>query len=263
MKKLSILLLTVVVAATGIVWAEITPTIEVMPLYASAAHSQQTPFAVFLRATGLTEGTAYEFTAKLRQNDSDYGSFTTAEVGDFNTSYKSLGTSGAEGILAKWIFLRPSKSSPAPGPCQIRIRIREVGKTTSTPVDFAGLTLLDMSDAGDGAWVTGGEGTNPPDGYLILAYDGEGGLLGAYAVEDNGLNEGDDPDSGHWQIALPANTNIARFETRDANNSVYATDSDPGWESGAPGTTTVLSDISLYLTACPLTRWGEIKALFK
>ncbi len=263
MKKLSILLLTVVVAAAGIVWAEITPTIEVMPLYASAAHSQQTPFAVFLEVTGLTEETGYEFTAKLRQNDKDYGSFATAEVGNFNTSYKSLGTAGAEGTLAKWVFLRPSKSSPTPGPCQIRIRIREAGKTTSTPVDFAGPTLLDISDTGDGAWVTGGEGANPPDGYVILTYNSEGGLLGAYAAEDNGLNEGDDPDSGHWRITLPANTNIARFETRDANNSVYATDSDPGWESGAPGTAIALSDICLYSTACPLTRWGEIKVLFK
>lgn len=263
MKKLSILLLTVVVATVGVVWAEITPTIEVMPLYASAAHSQQTPFAVFLEVTGLTEGTGYEFTAKLRQNDKDYGSFATAEVGNFNTSYKSLGTAGAKGTLAKWVFLRPSKSSPARGPCQIRIRIREAGKTTSTPVDFAGPTLLDISDTGDGAWVTGGEGANPPDGYVILTYNSEGGLLGAYAAEDNGLNEGDDPDSGHWRITLPANTNIARFETRDANNSVYATDSDPGWESGAPGTAIALSDICLYSTACPLTRWGEIKALFK
>ncbi len=263
MKKLSLLLLTVGVATAGIARAEITPTIELMPLYASAAHTRQTPFAVFLRVTELTEGTAYEFTVKLRQNNKDYGSFTTTEVGNFSTSYKSLGTAGADGTLAKWVFLRPSTSNPAPGPCQIRIRVREVGKTTSISVDFPGPTLLDMSDTGNGAWVAGGEQSNPPDGYVVLAYDSEGGLLGTYAAEDNGINEGNEPTSGHWKIALPANTSIARFESRDGNNSVYATDGDPGWGSGAPGTTTVLSDICLYPTAYSLTKWGQIKALFK
>jgi len=263
MKRLPLLLLTVGVAMAGIARAEITPTIELMPLYASASDARQTPFAVLLRVAELTEGTAYEFTAKLRQNNRDYGSFTTAEVGDFSTSYKSLGTAGADGALAKWVFLRPSTKNPAPGPCQIRIRVREVGKTTSTPVDFPGPTLLDMSDTGNGAWVGGGEQSNPPDGYVVLAYDSEGGLLGAYAAEDNGINEGNEPTSGHWKIALPANTSIARFEARDTNNSVYATDTDPGWESGAPGTTTVLCDICLYPTACSLIRWGQIKTLFK
>jgi len=35
------------------IYAEIVPTIEVMPLYASAGDKEQSPFAVFLKVTGL------------------------------------------------------------------------------------------------------------------------------------------------------------------------------------------------------------------
>ncbi|HID94647.1 MAG TPA: hypothetical protein EYP53_01130 [Candidatus Latescibacteria bacterium] len=263
MQRFCIFPVFIILAAVVTATAQITPEIGMMPLYASAAHPDQSPFAFYLKVTGLNEGTSYEFTARLRQNGKDYGSFATREGGGFGRGYLPLGTAGQDGELSKWVFLRPSASNPLPGQCEVRIRVREAGASTPEPVDFPGPTLLDMSDAGNGSWVTGDDTGGPPGGLIVLVYNGAGDVLGAYAAEDNNIEEGYEPTDGYWKVVVAADTDIVRVEVRDFDNSIYAVDEDPGWMSGDPGTTTVLEGVLLSLSPVRSATWAEIKALFR
>ena len=171
------------------IYAEIVPTIEVMPLYAAAANSERSPFAVFLRVTGLDpDATGYTFTLRINVDGKDYGSFTTTSHGGFNTSYKELGVPAADGVVRLWVYLRSSDKNPEPRPCNLRLRIKESDSAVSgSPWDFPGPMLLDMSS--DGAWVHARTIFTEP-GKVLLGFDQDDNIIGTYETHENGESEG-------------------------------------------------------------------------
>jgi len=231
-----------------LLYAEIEPTIEVMPSYAAAAHSEQSPFAVFLKVTGLEPGaTDYTFTLRI---DGNYGSFTTTSHGSFNGNYKELSNPDDDGTVGLWVYMRSSDENPEPGFCDLRLRIKKGGSAVSgSPWDFPGPRLLDMSS--EGAWVHASTIFTEP-GKVVLAFDCldcEDGPIGTYVTEDNGINEEYDPIQGYFKMVVPANTDIPKLEARNADNTPPFDTKSDSWRSGDAGTDTSLDE--LIITTIP------------
>ena len=236
-----------IVFSVGIsLYAEIVPNIEVMPLYAAAKNGVKSPFAVFLKVTRLEPG-ATDYTFTLRIGDR-YGSFTTTSYGIFNANYKELGTPDDDGTVGLWVYLRNSTSNPAPGEYHLRLRINKGGSPVSgSPWNLPELKFLDMSDAGNGAWVHANT-IFTESGKVVLAFDSEDQIIGTYATEDNGINEGHPSTQGYFKIVVPANTYIPKLEERNADNTLFDTQTSESWRSGDAGAETNLDDESIETT---------------
>ncbi len=258
-----IILIMSMVFSVGIsLYAEIVPTIEVMPLYAAAVNENRSPFAVFLKVTDLEPGaTDYTFTLRIRVDNEDYGTFTRTGYSSFNTSYKELDTPGDSGTVGLWVYLRSSKNNPDPEPCDLRLRIEKDGSPVSgSPWDLPGLMLLDMSNAGNGAWVHANT-IFTESGKVVLAFDSDDQIIGTYVTEDNGINEGHPSTQGYFKIVVPANTYIPKLEARNADNTFFKTKTSDSWRSGDAGSETNLDDESIETTIPAVQGEGMISPM--
>ena len=214
-------------------YAEIVPTIEVMPLYAAARDSKQSPFAVFMQVTGLEAGaTDYTFTLRICGN---YGSFTTTSHGIFNAYYKELGIPDANGTVRLWVYLRSSEENPEPGQYHLTLRIKKDDSLVDGIVwdSPESINFLDMSDAGDGAWVYAEEIFTESE-KVVLALGDNDQIIGTYVTENNCLNEGYPPKpgsstQGYFKIVVPAKINIPKLEARNADNTTFDIQTSDGW----------------------------------
>jgi hypothetical protein len=111
-----------------------------------------------------------------------------------------------------------------------------------------------------GSWIY--DSGNPPAGKVIVALDGSGNILGTWVAEDNGItdqfpsaaNYPGSPATGFWEMSVPApNISIAKLQARNADNTVYAEDTTPGWNSGSAGEPHELLDASLPVTLSSFT----------
>jgi len=220
-------------------YAEIRPPIKVLPLYASAKNSVQSPFAVFLRVTGLEPG-ATDYIFRLLIGDNESGSFTTTSCGSFDRSYKEVGIPNADGTVKLWVYLRNSVNYPEPGPCHLKLRIKEGGSVVSgSPWNLPGPTFLDMSR--DGAWVYASTIFTEP-GKAVLAFDSDDQIIGTYVTEDNDIDEKYPSTQGYFKIVVPANTYIPKLEARNADNTTFDIQTGDKWRAGSAGTETNLDD---------------------
>ncbi|MFQ6042573.1 MAG: hypothetical protein ACE5PV_17090, partial [Candidatus Poribacteria bacterium] len=98
-------------------------------------------------------------------------------------------------------------------------------------------------------------------GKVMVALDGGDNILGTWVAEDNGItdqfpsaaNYPGSPAAGFWEISVLANTSIAKLQARNADNTVYAEDTTPGWDSGSVGEPHELTDVSLPVTLSSFT----------
>jgi len=241
-------------------YAEIEPTIEVMPLYAAAKNSIKSPFAVFLEIAGLEpEATDYKFTLRINASGKDYGTFTKTDVSNFDTSYKELGTPDINGIVGLWVYLRSSGENPELGEYDLRLRIKKGGNPViGSPWDLPGLTLLDMSS--EGAWVYASTIFTEP-GKVVLAYNSDDQIIGTYVTEDNGINEGYDPIQGYFKIVVRANKYIPKLEARNADNTTFDIQTSELWRSGDAGSEINLDDEPIETTISAIQGEGMISPM--
>jgi hypothetical protein len=238
-------IMSMVFLVSILLYAEIIPTIEVMPLYAAAKCEEKSPFAVFLKVTGLDPGaTDYTFILRIiNVTGKNCGFFAKNDCCCFSEQdYIELGIPDVGGTVRLWVYLRSSKSNPEPGQYHLRLQIEKSGNTVSgSSWDLPELIeLLDMSDTGRGAWVHANTIFTEP-GKVVLAFDSDNQIIGTYVTENNGLSEGYHPTQGYFKMVVPANTDILKLEARNADNTPFETKIGP-WQSGPPGTDTNLDD---------------------
>ncbi|MBC8230612.1 endonuclease/exonuclease/phosphatase family protein [bacterium] len=240
------LIMSMVFSVSISLYAEIEATIEVMPRSAAAKCEERSPFAVFLKVTGLeADATDYTFTLRIiNVTGSDCGFFARNDCCCFSEKdYIELGIPDAGGTVRLWVYLRSSKGNPEPGEYHLRLRVKKDGSDVNGGSwDLPELIrFLDMSDTGDGAWVYAEKIFTKP-GKVVLAFGCDEDPIGTYVTEDNGLSEGYPPKPGYFMMAVKANTPILRLELRDADNTVIDTKTSDSWWSGDPGSVTNLDD---------------------
>ncbi|MCK4416890.1 MAG: hypothetical protein KAV99_01830 [Candidatus Latescibacteria bacterium] len=261
MKRLSVVVaagLMVLVVPVLALTASIS--VDVYPLYVAkdgGAGTTGTPFAVFVRISGWTDQANQDAYIRIHEAVSVWsnyyhwtasGSWSRTATYSVN-NYPILHIDGS-GNAKGWIFLK-SPSDKTFTTFTVRAHI---GTSNLDLGVNKSITPMDMSTTG--AWIWGSEAAgNPPDGYVVLACGAEG-ILGAYAAENNSINEDYESTSGYWKMAVPANTTITELKVKDPQNNLYATDdkNGVGWgNSGNPGNTTRLTDYSLPVTLTSFT----------
>jgi hypothetical protein len=245
--------------ALGLGWSGGTATaqtVEILaaPLYLAGDGGEQggTPAAIYARLTGGQPSSAYYVKAYLVGHSSSArtwnGSSTTWVASGRAWTEQRQVTTDANGEWSGWLqsyFYTSTIGSPK----TLRVSVRSVGGGDPITGDLAGITVMDMSSTGDGAWVHG-VAAAATAGRVILALDASGNLLGSYVVEDNGIAEAPNAYSstpGYFRFAVPANAAIARLEVRNSANEVVEAQNGL-WRAGAAGTDTDLDaqeDVSL------------------
>ena len=237
------LIMSMVFSVSMLIHAEILPTIEELPQFAAAKCEERSPFAVFLKVSGLEPG-AIDYTFNLRiinDKGNGCGSFARDGCCGFNyNDYINLGIPDAYGTVKLWVYLRSSGNNPEPGEHHLKLKIRK--DVWDEPWDLPKLIeFLDMSNTGKGAWVHSEKIFTEP-GKVVLAFNSNDQIIGSYVTEDNGLTEGYPPTQGYFKMVVLANTKIQKLELRDADNKLIDTKTSDSWRSGPPGTETSLDD---------------------
>ncbi|MFH1008433.1 MAG: hypothetical protein V1800_13185 [Candidatus Latescibacterota bacterium] len=218
---------------TGVA-ASATISTTIFPLYVDGqAEGVATPFAVHVTISDWTAMAGLDANVRVTTtnvNLSIWNGSAWLTANQYNNA-PAVSIDGS-GNWTGWIYVK-SRSSTGP----IRASARKVGDTAGEILENTTHSVTYMNMSTSGAWIYDSN-SMAPDGYAVLAFDSGGDIIGAYAAEDNQVDEGYSSTSGYVKMAVPANTTIARFEARASTNTVYATDTTPGdWESGGVGTT--------------------------
>ena len=243
---LSIICICLLIEIDGISTAEVSITANVFPKYIAKG---DTPFSVHFTVTGLDSSKTYEFWVRVRRDSTYYGSFWGTRDGDtgWGATYAFLCSGVTQ--FSTWAYVRARDTISTGSGAKIRIAVRVAGTTTYTAIivpEDPGITVMDMSSGGDGAWVEATAAVAAA-GKAILAFDSSDNIIGTYAIEDNGVDEGYTPGPGYFKIAVPAGSSIAKLEARNSDNTIFATQSG-SWTIGSAGSTTNLDgqiDVSL------------------
>jgi len=242
MKTLSVALLVGMMAfgiCTTLFAGTVTIYTQVKYVPGDGSAGAGTPTALYIGYTGGTHNSTCRIKAYI------YGSSTSGWTWN-GSAWKTYTRPWNEHLAINtddsgnwngWIYVKFGETG-SNKTLKVVVQDTQEYETTLSPV-----TALDMST--NGAWVE--DSGNPPQGYVVLAYNNSD-ILGAYAAENNNISEGYDQTSGYWKIAVPAGASITKLEARDSSNNIYATDTTPGWTAGSAGTTTFLQDVTLPVT---------------
>ncbi len=215
-----------------------------------------TPFAVHVTLAG-DASSVYEYRVYVTYSWSSARVWNAAQSRwvHVGTSWGNNGlpqvTTDGSGVWSGWLHAYVY-AGVGTRSTTLRVRFRKLNTSTDLDAD-AGVNTLDMSTSG--AWIEA-TAVASTAGLAVLAFDASDNIIGAYAVEDNGIDEGYSGTAGYFKMAVPANTAIRKLEVLDASGSTVATQTSMLWSSGAPGTTTDLDDqydVSLPVT---LTSFG-------
>ncbi|MDH7561650.1 MAG: FlgD immunoglobulin-like domain containing protein [bacterium] len=225
-----------------------TISTTVFPLYADGRNTDgATPFAVLVEIANWSAKAGKQVNVRVTTvSGSNFliwkdGAWQNAQYYD----HCPVRTLDAGGNWCGWIFLRAKNATAA-----FRASAREVGQSAGPILEDASHTVTYMNMSTTGAWVEATAAASTA-GLVILAYDASDNIIGAYAVEDNGVSEGYPSTAGYFKMAVPANTAIRKLEVRDASGGTVATQTSPLWGSGVAGGTTNLDD--QYDVSLPVT----------
>jgi len=237
----------------------VTITTTTFPVYADSTGGtgEGTPFAVHVTISNWTaaaDSIVYIKVNRTGTSGSNYRIWGGSAWGNAaNYANGPAVTIDSDGNWSGWIYLKINGATTN----TFLAKARTVGETKTIKEDGThSMTYMDMSSSGTGAWVYG-TAASPTAGKAILAFDQDGKVIGSYAIENNHVAEGyDSTPTGYFKIAVPANTPIAKLQVRNADNSIFDTQTSNQWSSGDAGTETNLDnqeDVSLPVTLVSFT----------
>ena len=234
-------MLVVGVIVLGMVSSIIAQTITTtaFPLYADGA-SNGTPFAVHVTITNWTvaaDSSAHVRVTRTGSTGSNYLVWNGSQWANAATfANNPLVSIDSNGNWSGWIYIKINGATTT----TFTAKARTVGETQTIEEGSPNsMTYLDMSSSGNGAWVYA-TAASATAGKAVLAFDGSNNIIGTYAIEDNGVDEGYSSTAGYFKIAVAANTSIAKLQVRNSDNSVFNTQTSSTWSSGDAGTDTDL-----------------------
>ena len=207
-----------------------------------------TPVALFVRFSGGSPNATYHIKSYITKSTSGARTWNPEtnqwiSSGSSYSQQRPIQTDGS-GQWQGWIHSYYYASTQGSGRT-LKVRVTPDGSTNYDAVK-EGVTVLDMSDTGDGCWVYATASAST-QGQVVAAYDAAGTVLGSWVIEDNQVDEGYPANPGYFKMAVPANTTITKLETRDAANQVVD-EQNGNWSAGSAGGETDLDaqgDVSL------------------
>ena len=238
MKRLSAALV-VGVMVLGIVSSTIAQTIttSVFPLFTDGRNIDNgAPFTVYIEISNWAA--AADSQVNVRVTTESGTNFLiwndTAWKSAYTYSNCPVRTINSSGNWSGWIYLRAKNATDV-----FKAHARDVDNTNIIihESDTHSITYMNMSTTGAWVYATAASATA---GKAVLAFDGSNNIIGTYAIEDNGVDEGYSSTAGYFKIAVAANTSIAKLQVRNSDNSVFNTQTSSTWSSGDAGTDTDL-----------------------
>lgn len=220
---------------------------KVYPVYADGRDIDTgTPFAVYVEISSWTAAADSQVNVMVTTVGGKH--FLIWNDPDWKNAHQyancPVRTIDSNGNWSGLIYLRAKDASRA-----FRSHARDVDDTGiiihEAIADTNSVTYMDMSTTG--AWVYA-TAASSAEGKAVLAFNASDEIIGTYAIEDNGVTEGYTTTSGYFKMAIPASTSIPKLQARNADNSVYNTQTSSNWQSGSAGSTTNLDyqeDVSL------------------
>ena len=216
-----------------------TITTTVFPLYVDGTAGEEgTPFSVHVTITGWT--VMADSTANIKVAPTSGTKYKIWNGSAWKSSHYYSNcpevTIDSNGDWSGWVYLKSNGGSEP-----FKAYARRVGATSPRIEEDSShsITLLDMSSTGAWIYATAAEVTA---GKAILVFDSADSIIGTYAIEDNGVEEGYPSTAGYFRIAVPANRTISKLQARNSDNSIFDTQTSNQWSSGDPGTETNLDD---------------------
>lgn len=203
----------VLVAGAMVLWMvevanALTVTTTVYPKYVdNRADDVNAPFTVYVEISDATAShvvrvrTSTTGTHLAIWNGTTWGS---AHTYDSAPEF----TIGADGTWSGWIYVRGDEST---GDLKTFVKDMDTGTTYSEATAHP-ITYMDMSTTGAWVYATAASST---EGKAVLAFDGSGNIIGTYAIENNGIDEGYPSTAGYFKIVVPVNTPIPKLEVRN------------------------------------------------
>ena len=244
MKRLYVLMIVVGVMVSGVAWIADALVVEtsVYPKYIdNREDTASAPFAVYVEISDATAG----HKVRVRTTTSTHLTIWNGTAWGSAHTYDNAPeyTISGDGTWSGWIYVRGDESS---GDLKTFVKDMDSGETFSEGVSHS-ITYMDMSTAGAWVYATAASVTT---GKAVLAFNSSDQIIGTYAIEDNGVDEGYSSTSGYFKMAVPANTSIPKLQARNSDNTVYNTQTN-NWQSGAAGSDTDLDsqqDVTLPVT---------------
>ncbi|MCD6169119.1 MAG: hypothetical protein J7J76_01000 [Candidatus Latescibacteria bacterium] len=236
----------------------VTITTTTFPVYADSTGGtgEGTPFVVHVSISGWTA--MADSSANIRVTTTTGSHFYIWNGSTWRNAYTYTNcpavTMNSQGDWSGWIYLRVSDATAS----TFQAKARKVGAKSPliAETDTHSIAYLNTASGGDGAWVYA-IAASATAGKAVLAFDEDGNVIGSYAIENNHVAEGyDSTATGYFKMAVPANTPIAKLQVRNADNSIFDTQTSSQWSSGAAGTETNLDnqeDVSLPVTLTSFT----------
>ena len=218
-------------------------SIAVFPRYAAIdSTSPYTPFAVYITASGLEVDSTYNYSVWVYGGYPSPGVISKIWYGGWKSGSYYIYFTATSSAWGEWVYLYVDEPPDSGYNYYLRYRMKkgtdDLFTVTKDTTDF---TLLTMSSTGEGAWVYA-MAASATGGKAVLALDVGDNIIGAYSIENNHIDEGDDStEVGYFKMAVPANTSIPKLQARNEDNSVFDTQTGD-WSSGDPGTETNLED---------------------
>lgn len=197
-----------------------------------------TPFAIRITVAGVAN---QNFVVKARLGTGactwrpDNSTWTTD-----STTFTSLtrGTIGADGTVSMWLYVRANTNATT----SLTVRGRGCDATWSTcadSIDASAQTVTLMNMTASGGWLEETLGTARA-GRTVVVKSGTS-IVGMYAAEDNGVNEGYAYTAGGYKVAVPDCTGCGyTVETWDLATPNVAVD-----QVNTMGTGSCPSDVSV------------------
>ncbi len=224
------------------------------PLYISGEENG-TPAAIYATFIGLMQDTTYAYKVRLYEPGEHiyYGRTWNAETSKWVASSSEWASqpqfTATGSSQSMWVYIKNSSLNPSlvSGDRRLSINLRKLsGGDVSDNLDKA-VTLLDMtSETGNGAWIECTT-SSAPAGKPVIAYDSSGDAISTYGIKDDGT-----APANYFKVAVPTTVTITKFEARNADNTVYATDTG-SWQSSTPGAILTVTDVSLPVTLTSFT----------
>jgi phosphatidylserine/phosphatidylglycerophosphate/cardiolipin synthase-like enzyme len=165
---------------------------------AGGSGSTGTPYAVFVRIQGWTNGAGGQAYVKVysgTNNEYMWNGTAWSNATAYATSCP-LVTIDASGNWSGWIYAKHNSSLGATASVRAAKSSATSTNITSASKSF---TILNMQNAG--GWMV--RTTSPAVNKGILAYSG-GVVVGTYRTEENGIAEGYSYSAGGFKVAVPA-----------------------------------------------------------
>jgi len=193
-----------------------------------------TPFMAHVNFTGLDPNTQYYGPKGYVPGSGFNWNNNTWKLGTAAWTGYTTFTTDASGAWAGW-FVVCADAANTPTTGNFRAGCRKSGTTDNFYTDYVSMTTMSM--VATAGWVEGhayGVGMTslasysvPLAGHRVVVRDSGGTIVGIYATEDNGVNEGyNSGDTGYYKIAVPAGSGYTA-EVWDANNAPIGSPSTP------------------------------------